>query len=156
MSAATIEAFLPGRSHLADQMHRTAVSVSFNIAEGAGEFSKGEKLRFYSMAKRSGTESGAALDLCRELQITTAFLLIEARDILIKIVSMLVKLLRSDAIRAKGWARAEARAPAASRLGTEEAGGLGLLGNFYRISAIALAKHLLSYGLTLRNEGVTR
>ena len=95
MSAAIIEAFPPGRSHLADQMHRAAVSITLNIAEGAGEFSKAEKARFYRMAKRSGTECAAVLDICRVLHITTALLLIEARDIIIKIVSMLIKLIRS-------------------------------------------------------------
>ena len=66
-----------------------------NIAEGAGEFSKGEKARFYLMAKRPGTECAAVLDICRELQIATAFLLIEAGDSLIKIVFRLIGLIRS-------------------------------------------------------------
>lgn len=95
MSARTIEAFPPGRSHLADQLHRAAVSITLNIAEGAGEFSKGDKARFYRMAKRSATECAAVLDICRELQLVEASYLTEGRDILIRIVSMLIKLIRS-------------------------------------------------------------
>jgi four helix bundle protein len=95
VSAAIIEAFPPGRSHLADQMHRAAVSITLNIAEGTGEFSKGDKARFYRMAKRSATECAAVLDICRELQIATALPLIQGREILITIVSMLIKLIRS-------------------------------------------------------------
>ncbi len=95
ISARIIETFPPGRSHLADQMHRAAVSITLNIAEGAGEFSKGDKVRFYRMAKRSATDCAAVLDICRELHVTTALPLIEGRDILITIVSMLIKLIRS-------------------------------------------------------------
>jgi 23S rRNA-intervening sequence protein len=98
--------------------------IGLNIAEGAGEFSKGDKARFYRMAKRSATECAAVLDICRELQITTAPPLIEGREILVTIVSMLIKLIRSFEmlLQSRGQARAKARAPAASRLGTEEAG----------------------------------
>jgi four helix bundle protein len=95
MSAGIIETFPSGRSHLADQMHRAAVSITLNIAEGAGEFSKGDKARFYRMAKRSATECAAVLDICRELQIVEPSPLVEGRDILFKIVSMLIKLIRS-------------------------------------------------------------
>ena len=95
MSARIIEVFPSGRSHLADQLHRAAVSVTLNIAEGAGEFSKGDKARFYRMAKRSATECAAVLDICRELQLVEDGPLAEGRDILIKIVTMLIKLARS-------------------------------------------------------------
>ena len=95
MSARLIEALPSGRSHLADQLHRAAVSIILNIAEGAGEFSKGDKARFYRMAKRSATECAAVLDICRELQLAEIEPLTEGRDLLIKIVSMLIKLIRS-------------------------------------------------------------
>jgi hypothetical protein len=47
------------------------------------------------MAKRSVTECAAVLDICRELQIVEPSPLVEGRDILFKIVSMLIKLIRS-------------------------------------------------------------
>ena len=52
---------------LADQLHRCVLSVPLNIAEGAGEFSTGDKRRFYRYALRSATESVAVLDVCAEV-----------------------------------------------------------------------------------------
>ncbi len=82
-----------GKSHLADQLHRASTSVPLNIAEGAGETSTKEKARFYRMARRSGTECAAILDICRELELVTD--LAEARQLLIRVVSMLIKLGKS-------------------------------------------------------------
>jgi four helix bundle protein len=39
-----------GRSNLADQLGRAALSIVNNISEGAGKFSKPDKRRFYSIA----------------------------------------------------------------------------------------------------------
>jgi len=58
-----------GRSYIADQLRRAALSVVLNIAEGAGEFSKNEKIRFYRIARRSATECAAILDVCKTLRI---------------------------------------------------------------------------------------
>ena len=63
-----------GRSYLADQLQRAAPSlpwqrIPLNIAEGAGEFSRKDKRRFYRIALRSATESAAILDVCRQLQM---------------------------------------------------------------------------------------
>jgi four helix bundle protein len=51
------DAMPPGRAHLKDQLDRAATSIVLNIAEGAGEFSKDEKQRFYRIARRSATET---------------------------------------------------------------------------------------------------
>ncbi|MGH7481191.1 MAG: four helix bundle protein, partial [Longimicrobiales bacterium] len=53
------------RLNLAEQSLRAAESIVLNIAEGAGEFAPGEKVRFYRMALRSATECEAALALVR-------------------------------------------------------------------------------------------
>ena len=53
---------------LADQLHRGAVSIPLNIAEGAGEFSPAEKAKFYRYALRSSAECVAVIDVCRQLQ----------------------------------------------------------------------------------------
>jgi four helix bundle protein len=47
---------------MADQLQRAVLSVACNIAEGAGEFSAGDKARLYRYALRSATESIAILD----------------------------------------------------------------------------------------------
>ena len=50
-------------AHLLDQLLRASSSICLNIAEGAGEFSSNEKVRFYRMARRSVWECEAAIDL---------------------------------------------------------------------------------------------
>ena len=52
-----------GRAYLADQLLRAGTSVVLNIAENAGEYSSCEKIRFYRMARRSGTECAGILDI---------------------------------------------------------------------------------------------
>jgi four helix bundle protein len=78
-----------GRAYLVDQLRRAALSVSLNIAEGAGEFAHADKARFYRMARRSGTECVAILDACRRLKLTDEALVTEARKLLHRVVSML-------------------------------------------------------------------
>src|ERR1043166_1763447 len=78
-----------GRAYLADQLRRASLSVSLNVAEGAGEFAPAEKARFYRMARRSGTECVAILDACRILKLTDDALSTRGRDHLQRIAAML-------------------------------------------------------------------
>ena len=88
--ADTIAGSLPrGRSYLADQLRRASTSVSFNIAEGAGEFSAADKARFYRMARRSATESAAILDACRTLTLINHEQSQLGRTLLLRVVAML-------------------------------------------------------------------
>jgi four helix bundle protein len=90
-----IETFPTGKSHLSDQFKRAFVSISLNIAEGAGEFSRSEKARFYRMSRRSATECAAIVDICKRLELGNSALWTECRINLLSIVSMLVKLIKS-------------------------------------------------------------
>jgi four helix bundle protein len=81
-----------GRSYLSDQLQRAALSISLNIAEGAGEYATDEKARFYRMAKRSATECAGVLDVCRRLRLVEENRYVKGREILVNIVSMLVKM----------------------------------------------------------------
>jgi four helix bundle protein len=81
-----------GRGHLADQLHRAATSICLNIAEGAGEFSLPDKVRFYRMAKRSATECAAILDVLDRLSAGEREPLDAGRELLLRIVSMLTKM----------------------------------------------------------------
>ena len=84
-----------GRAYLADQLHRAAVSVPLNIAEGAGEFSRRDKRRFYRMALRSATEAAAILDVCARLKLGEALRLSAGLELLDRIVAMLTRMVRS-------------------------------------------------------------
>ena len=71
-----------GRAYLAEQLQRASTSVPLNVAEGAGEFSRNEKARFYRIAKRSATESAAILDVCIRLRLLDPSLYDRGRDLL--------------------------------------------------------------------------
>lgn len=87
-----IEHLPRGRAYLSDQLQRAALSILLNIAEGAGEYAVDEKIRFYRMAKRSATECAGVLDVCQRLKLLEEKRYAKGRELLIGIVSMLVKM----------------------------------------------------------------
>jgi four helix bundle protein len=91
-----VEKFPKGTAYLADQLQRAGTSIPLNIAEGAGEYSPSEKARFYRMAKRSATECASILDVCKQLQVISEDLYKRGRELLLRIVSMLIKMARCD------------------------------------------------------------
>ena len=84
-----------GRGYLADQLQRAATSVPLNIAEGAGEYSPGDKARFYRMARRSATECAAVLDVCKTLDLLPEDQYGVGRETLLRVVAMLVGLVKT-------------------------------------------------------------
>lgn len=86
------EVMPPGRAHLKDQLDRAATSVVLNTAEGAGEFSKDEKQRFYRIARRSATETAAILDILGRRKAVPTAILAPAREMIVRVVSMLARL----------------------------------------------------------------
>jgi four helix bundle protein len=102
-----VEGMPPGRAHLKDPLDRAATSIVLNLAEGAGEFSPRDKARFYRMARRSAVESTAILvDIVAQRRHAPADKLSRAQQLLVAIVSMLVRLIAN---RAGARARAGAR-----------------------------------------------
>lgn len=87
-----IEHLPRGRAYLSDQLQRAALSIPLNIAEGAGEYAVDEKARFYRMAKRSATECAGILDVCQRLHLVEERRYTRGRELLIGIVSMLIKM----------------------------------------------------------------
>ncbi len=84
-----------GRGYRADQLQRAATSVPLNIAEGAGEFSRKDKARFYRMARRSATECAAVLDVCHRLELVGDNQFEQGRELLLRIVAMLIGMVKS-------------------------------------------------------------
>jgi four helix bundle protein len=83
-----------GRAYLVDQLRRAASSIPLNIAEGAGEYAPYEKRRFYRIAKRSATECTSILDICQRLELIERAKILKARDLLFRIVSMLIRMVK--------------------------------------------------------------
>jgi four helix bundle protein len=81
-----------GKGYIIDQLQRAALSISLNIAEGAGEFSFEEKVRFYRIAKRSATECVAILNICLKLNLIDSEKYLLARELILRLVSMLIKM----------------------------------------------------------------
>jgi four helix bundle protein len=89
-----VENLPTGKSFLANQFQRASTSIPLNIAEGAGEFSNSEKARFYRIARRSATECAAILEVCKRFGVIEDFRYVKGRELLVRIVSMLVKMAR--------------------------------------------------------------
>jgi len=86
------EVMPPGHAHLKDQLDRAVTSVVLNTAEGAGEFSRDEKQRFYRIARRSATETAAILDILDRRKAVPTATIAPAREMLVRVVSMLARL----------------------------------------------------------------
>jgi len=83
-----------GLGALRDQLDRASVSICLNVAEGAGRTSTAEKRHFFSIARGSATECGAALDLLFARGLAVAGDYRRGRVLLVRIVSILVGLMR--------------------------------------------------------------
>jgi len=85
-----------GRRYLKDQLRRAANSIAANIAEGVGEYSPAEKVRFYRIARRSAVECASHLLVSQRLDlIHDDALLARGRDQLLRVVAMLTSLAKS-------------------------------------------------------------
>jgi four helix bundle protein len=93
--AADIIKHIPrGQSHLSDQLRRASTSMAFNTGEGAGEFAKKEKARFYRMALRSATESASIIDVIHGFGYIGVDLYDRSERLLDRIIGMLTKLIK--------------------------------------------------------------
>ena len=62
---ATTEVFTRGYGFLVDQLNRAALSISANIAEGNGRFTKADRKNFFIIARGSVQECVPLLELAR-------------------------------------------------------------------------------------------
>ncbi|MBW3565085.1 MAG: four helix bundle protein [Acidobacteria bacterium] len=84
-----------GRSYLSDQLRRAALSVTLNIAEGAGKFSAADKAAFYARARASATECAGVIDAGLALGVVSETDAEISKERLHRLVQMLTKLILS-------------------------------------------------------------
>ena len=84
-----------GTAELLDQLRRASLSVLLNLAEGSGEFSRAEKIRFYRMARRSACECAAVLDYLVDRGIFTEEMTEPCRVLYARTVGATVNLIAS-------------------------------------------------------------
>jgi four helix bundle protein len=81
-----------GHRNIRDQLTRAGLSISANLAEGAGRFSPADKAHFYAIARGSAMECSAIVDVVRSLGLAPVALCKEAHWLLVRVVQMLTKL----------------------------------------------------------------
>ncbi len=85
-----------GHGEIKDQLKRASLSITLNIAEGYGKKHLADKLRFFDIARGSSHESGALFDVCNILKIISDEEYRKGKNLLYRIVCMLVKLCQSS------------------------------------------------------------
>lgn len=83
---------LTGDRDVKGQLERATSSILLNLAEGSGRRQRGDKARFYGIARGSAMECAAAFDIIRIRRMATNAECVAARGLLIRIVQMLSKL----------------------------------------------------------------
>jgi four helix bundle protein len=83
-----------GYSSLADQLRRAALSIPLNVAEGSGKPTERDARKFYAIARGSALECAAIMDALEAVASVPAEELVEARELLERVVAMLSKLTR--------------------------------------------------------------
>jgi four helix bundle protein len=82
---------------MSDQLQRAVISIPCNLAEGAGEFSPGDKARFYRYSLRSTTETIALIDASRAIGACSDEEHAAVREVGKRLVAMLTRLVLSAA-----------------------------------------------------------
>lgn len=73
-----------------DQLDRASTSIVLNIAEGNGNFSIKDRARFFEIAYGSATECAGCLDVIVARKLAKPEEIVEGKELLKGIVSMLV------------------------------------------------------------------
>jgi four helix bundle protein len=87
------------RSGIVDQFERAATSIPLNIAEGNGKPKSLERCRFFDIARGAAMECAACLDVMSVTERISKDKANEGKAKLVRIVSMLVGLVRSNSDR---------------------------------------------------------
>src|SRR5947199_8601802 len=79
------------------QLHRASTAIPLNIAEGTEKFTPPVRCRYYDTARGSALECAACLDVLVVKNVLTHAEIKEPKEILIRVVSMLVGLIKAVA-----------------------------------------------------------
>jgi four helix bundle protein len=82
-----------------DQFERAADSIALNIAEGNGKYSGKDRCRFFDIAKGSCLESAACLDILFVKELINNETLIDGRERIKEIISLLMGLIKRNSNR---------------------------------------------------------
>jgi len=88
---------VPKSTAVYGQLDRASTSMPLNIAEGTGKFTAPDRCRYYDSARGPAVECAACLDVLVAKKILTVSEIIEGKELLRPIVSMLVGLIKSVA-----------------------------------------------------------
>jgi len=91
-STLLIDGMPPGTTVLRDQLERASLSIVANVAEAGGVRTPKERERHFGIARGSAMECGALLDACRLRRVCTLEQQQQAKQMLVRIVSMLTRL----------------------------------------------------------------
>ena len=79
---------LPPKLSARDQLDRASTSIALNLAEGNGKRSHPDRCRYFDIARGSGVECAACLDVLVARRKLAAGTAAEGKAILIEVVSM--------------------------------------------------------------------
>ncbi len=79
---------LPAKVAAKDQLDRASTSIALNLAEGNGKRSHPDRCRYFDIARGSGVECAACLDVLRVKQLLTDEEVAAGKSLLIEVVSM--------------------------------------------------------------------
>jgi len=85
-----------GHADLVDQLRRAAQSIPQNIAEGVGKITRGDRAKYYAIARGSAMECAAHLDVMRIEELIDEHHHARGIELLERIVAMLTKMIDPD------------------------------------------------------------
>jgi len=92
VAMAVAKGFPRGYSGLVDQLRRASWSIPLNIAEGYGKRGGDDRGRYYDIARGSAHECGAIWDVAKVSQIISEEDYRQGKVLLVRVVSMLVRM----------------------------------------------------------------
>ena len=88
---------VPKATAVHNQLDRASTAIPLNIAEGSGKWTAPDRCRFFDTARGSALECAACLDVLVVKKILQPENIVEAKQILVSVVSMLVGLIKAVA-----------------------------------------------------------